>query len=114
MLADGVLRALKHAWLTLEPMRLPMALAHRTPALLPGLDVEIFVLSCEDLILHKLIAGRIIDRADAAALLRANRAGVNLPYLQDWVGRLALHSGWSEIWEEAFPGETAPHLPVQG
>jgi len=38
--------------------------------ILPGLDIPIAILNCEDVILHKLIAGRIIDRADAAMLLR--------------------------------------------
>ena len=39
---------------------------------LSGLDVTLDVLACEDLLLHKLLAGRVIDRVDAAALIRAN------------------------------------------
>jgi hypothetical protein len=41
------------------------ALERRVPTELPHLDVHISVLACEDLILHKLIAGPLIDRADA-------------------------------------------------
>jgi hypothetical protein len=84
------------------------ALTRRVAAQLPGLDVPIYVLSCEDLILHKLLAGRIIDRADAATLLRVNRASLDFGYLQGWLARLALQAEWSEIWREAFPGEEAP------
>ncbi len=53
-------------------------------------------------------AGRLIDRADAAALLRLNRASLDLPYLLKWVARLNLGVEWAEIWSEAFPGESVP------
>ena len=86
------------------------ALRRRVPMQLENLDVEIAVLACEDLILHKLLAGRIIDRADAAALLRANRAALDIGYLLRWVGHLELKTEFTETWGEAFPGES---LPVQ-
>jgi hypothetical protein len=79
------------------------ALSRRIPARLPGLDLEIAVLSCEDLILHKLIAGRIIDRLDAVALLRINGPGLDQEYLKEWVSRLSLTAEWQEVWKEAFP-----------
>lgn len=84
------------------------ALTRRQPAKLPDSEVEIFVLSCEDLLLHKLIAGRILDRLDVIALLRANRLTLDLPYLQTWIGPLALTAEWSVAWREAFPGEEPP------
>jgi hypothetical protein len=87
------------------------ALTRRVPARLSGLDIEIFVLSCEDLILHKLVAGRLIDQSDAAALLRGNRATLDFGYLQNWVARLGLRSEWSRAWDGAFPGETLPGDP---
>jgi hypothetical protein len=89
------------------------ALARRTPAQLPDLDIQIFVLTCEDLILHKLLAGRIVDRADAAALLRVNRGKLDLSYLLHWIGMLALAPELAEVWEEAFPGESPP-VSAQG
>ena len=46
------------------------ALARRVPEQLAGLNLPIYVLSCEDLILHKLLAGRIIDRVDCSSLMR--------------------------------------------
>ena len=84
------------------------ALARRVPAQLPGLDLALYVLSCEDLILHKLLSGRIIDRIDAATLLRINRGSMDFAYLQEWIGRLALNAEWSDIWREALPGEAPP------
>jgi hypothetical protein len=84
------------------------AVSRRVPAQMPGLDLDIFMLSCEDLILHKLIGGRIIDRADAAAILRLNRTTINLKYLADWIPKLSVGQEWAEIWQEAFPGEPVP------
>ena len=86
------------------------ALERRVGMRLPGLDVQIAVLTCEDLILHKLLAGRIIDRADAATLLRANRESLDLRYLLRWVAHLDLASQFGEIWNEALPGERMPSL----
>jgi len=84
------------------------ALRRRVAAQLPDLEVEIAVLTCEDAILQKLQAGRIIDRADAAALLRANRESLDVDYILAWTDRLALAVDLAEIWNEAFPGEPLP------
>ncbi len=84
------------------------ALRRRIPARLPDLDIEVSVLACEDLILHKLIAGRLIDRADAAGLLRANRGSVDLDYLARWTARLGVAAAFNEVWNEAFPDQTPP------
>ncbi len=82
------------------------SLDRRVPTRLPGLDVEIDVLACEDLILHKLEVGRLIDRADAAALLRANRHALDVDYLRQWADELKITEELSEVWGEAFPGES--------
>ncbi len=87
------------------------ALRRRVAVQLPGLDVTIAVLTCEDLVVHKLLAGRLIDRVDAAALLRANRPAVNLTYLFRWAEELDLLSDLAETWSEAFPGERVPPRP---
>jgi hypothetical protein len=84
------------------------AVARRVPAQLDDLDLQLFVLSCEDLLIHKLIAGRIIDRADAAALLRKHRPTLDLAYLTRWLSHYELGAAWAEIWKEAFPGEVPP------
>lgn len=78
------------------------ALANRTPMDLPAAGLAFAVLTCEDLILHKLLAGRLIDRADAAALVRVNRAALNRTYLADWAARLNLSGPLAEAWGEAW------------
>ena len=82
------------------------ALARRVATKFPGLDREVAVVSCEDLIVFKLLAGRIIDRADAAMLLRLNRDTMDLDYLFQGTARLQLQTDLAVIWDEAFPGET--------
>jgi len=81
------------------------ALARRVPIRLPGIESEVFVLSCEDLILHKLIAGRIIHRADAIALLRLNKTSLDFEYLVQWARGLGLEKELAEVWQEALPGK---------
>jgi hypothetical protein len=84
------------------------ALARRVAIEVPGVEGALSILSCEDLILHKLLAGRILDRADVAALLRQNRAALDLAYLLRWTHQLALTLELSEAWEQAFPGVPLP------
>lgn len=84
------------------------ALARRVPARLSGVEFDLFTLSCEDLLILKMNAGRIIDRADAAALLRLNRASLDLPYLLKWVAQHNLRKEWAEIWSEAAPEDALP------
>jgi hypothetical protein len=84
------------------------ALARRADKQLPGLKQPVQVLRPDDLILLKLIAGRIIDRADAAMLLRENRSEIDMPYLNEWIGKLGLTREFAEIWREAFPDDLMP------
>ncbi len=84
------------------------ALARRVPTRLSALELDVFVLACEDLILHKLQAGRLLDRADAAMLVRVNRSSLDLGYLLGWTKRLSLDGEFAQIWEEAFPDEPSP------
>jgi hypothetical protein len=84
------------------------SLARRNAAQLEGVDHAISVVACEDLVVYKLLASRMIDRADAAALLRLNRTTIDLEYLLKWVQNLELQSQFKQVWDEAFPGEQAP------
>lgn len=84
------------------------ALARRVPERLAGLDLQVFVLACEDLILHKLLAGRIIDRIDTSSLMRLQRDHLDWSYLKKWVDPLSVADGLQETWDEAFPGEAMP------
>jgi len=74
----------------------------------PGIERPIRILNCDDLILFKLVAGRLLDRADAAMLLRENRDTVDFGYLGSWVSRLRLSREFHEVWQNAFPGEPMP------
>ena len=78
---------------------------------LPESDLSIRVVSCEDLILFKLLAGRIIDQSDVAHLLRYNRDSLDLPYLWSQSSQMNLDRDLSLIWQEAFPGESLPDRP---
>jgi hypothetical protein len=84
------------------------ALARRVARDLPDIDHPVSVLQPEDLILLKLYAGRMIDRADAAMLLRENRDSMDFDYLGDWIERQNLQAEYAEIWREAFPDEPQP------
>jgi hypothetical protein len=75
---------------------LQKALSRRITTTLPGIDDEIAVLACEDLILHKLLAGRMIDRADVVALLRMNRDVLDVAYLNHWADGLGVRSELDE------------------
>jgi hypothetical protein len=74
----------------------------------PQFNGGIRVIRCEDLVLFKLMAGRIIDRADAAFLLRLNRDSIDFDYLQNWTAQLSLGHDLDAVWREAFPGESMP------
>jgi hypothetical protein len=84
------------------------AIARRVRRDVQGVASPIEVLHCDDLILFKLVAGRMIDRADAAMLLRENRDVIDLDYLLGWVARLNLEGEFASTWQEAFPGEEPP------
>ncbi len=84
------------------------ALTRKVDSQIPGCDVGFFSLSCEDLIIYKIMAGRILDRADVKGLLRANRKTLNWDYMKEWIGRLGLGTDWVELWGEAFPTEPLP------
>lgn len=81
------------------------ALDRAVPRSLPGDGMEFRVVRPDDLIVIKLLAGRIIDRADAAMLLRENRAEIDVARLEAAIDGAGLQKDYGEIWQEAFPGE---------
>jgi hypothetical protein len=87
-----------------------VALERAVSAVVAGFEKPINVLSCEDVVIHKLLAGRIIDRADACALLRANRESLDFKYMLHWIDEKRIEAEFAEVWREAFPGETLPTL----
>jgi hypothetical protein len=84
------------------------AIARRVHRDVPGISRPVYVLHCDDLILFKLVAGRMIDLADAAMLLRENRGEIDMKYIVEWVNRLGLTEELGTVWCEAFPGESPP------
>ena len=84
------------------------ALERTIAVVLPALGTEVPVLACEDLILHKLLAGRILDYADIDALLRANLPALDLSYLAHWSETLGLDDDLEQIWTEALPDVPLP------
>jgi hypothetical protein len=87
------------------------ALGRRVTAQIPELEFPVAVLTCEDLILHKLLAGRLIDRADAVELLRIHAASIDSHYLVEWIERLDLRKEFAEVWSAALPGKPLPTKP---
>ena len=75
---------------------------------LPGSDQPIQVVRPDDLIIMKLSAGRIIDRADAAMLLRENRGEIDFQRLQTAIDSLGLTADYHAVWQDAFPDEAVP------
>jgi len=81
------------------------ALARAVPSKLPPPNENVRVLACEDLVIFKLLAGRMIDRADAAYLLRENRSRLDTPHLRRWIEHYGLGAEFDEAWRAAFPNE---------
>lgn len=73
------------------------------------LNFFVKVLACEDLIIMKLLAARLIDQADVVALLQANLPELDVAYLVQSAQRLQLMNGLTEIWNKALPDEPAPN-----
>lgn len=75
---------------------------------LPGGAGSIRVVRPDDLIVIKLLAGRMIDLADAAMLLRENRADIDFDRLGREIAAHGLDAAYRTIWHDAFPGEPFP------
>ena len=62
----------------------------------------------DDLVVIKLLAGRIIDRADAAMVLRENRDTFDFDRLHREIKAHGLEGEYRSIWIDAYPGERLP------
>lgn len=63
--------------------------------------------SCEDVIIHKMFAGRAIDEEDVKNILLKNKKSVNATYIRRWLsqfGRLSDQRGilkrFNKLWEK--------------
>jgi len=84
------------------------AVARAVDRRLPGGMLPVRVVRPDDLIVIKLLAGRIIDLADAAMVLRENRDAIDVQRLERSVEEFGLAADYERIRQEAFPGEAEP------
>jgi len=57
-------------------------------------DYPVKFASCEDVIIHKMVAGRAIDEEDVESILVKNKTSIDLKYIKKWLsefGKLAEH-----------------------
>ena len=83
------------------------AVARAVDRRLPGGMLPVRVVQPDDLIVI-LLAGRIIDLADAAMVLRENRDAIDVSRLERSVVELGLTADYQRIRQDAFPGEADP------
>ena len=84
------------------------AAARRRPATMPNWNVPVHVLSCEDTIVFKLVAEQMIDTADAAALLRANRDSIDFALLHEACSVATVGPELRQVWQQTFGDDTLP------
>ncbi len=61
-------------------------------------DYPVKFASCEDVIIHKMVAGRAIDEEDVKSILAKNRDTIDLEYIRKWLSefaKIAEHEGIS-------------------
>ena len=59
-------------------------------------DYPVNFASCEDVIIHKMVAGRAVDEEDVKSILAKNRDTINFVYIDKWLsefGKIAEHEG---------------------
>ena len=86
-----------------EGRLLSTALQRAVSRVVPGIAQPLRVLTCEDLILLKLVAGRILDQSDVAMLLRENDDSLDHDYLATWLIDLDLTDEYRAARLIAFP-----------
>ena len=86
------------------------AVQRAVPWPLAGPADEVLVVRPDDLVVIKLQAGRIIDRADAAMVLRENRDEIDFQRLHREIAQHKLIADYREIWREAFPADPVAEL----
>jgi hypothetical protein len=86
------------------------ALGRRVSFRLPDGTTEVPVVTCEDLILLKVRAARVLDQGDVVALLQENHPDLDFNYMRRWVSTPELRRVWSDCWRRSFPTEADPIL----
>lgn len=52
-------------------------------------DYTVKFASCEDVVIHKMVAGRAIDEEDVKSILAKNRDTIDLDYIEKWLSEFA-------------------------
>lgn len=64
-------------------------------------NLSIWVISPEDLVLHKLKAGRAQDFLDVLSVLQRQAASLDRTYMTDWTKRLGIWEEWQYVQAQA-------------
>jgi len=59
-------------------------------------DYQVRFASCDDIIIHKMVAGRAIDAEDVKSILAKNKNAIDFEYVNKWLsefGKIAEHEG---------------------
>jgi predicted nucleotidyltransferase len=59
-------------------------------------DYPVRFASCEDVIIHKMVAGRAIDEEDVQSILAKNKDAIDFKHIEKWLsefGKIAEHEG---------------------
>jgi predicted nucleotidyltransferase len=60
-------------------------------------DYQVKFASCEDVIIHKMVAGRAIDEEDVKSILIKNKDTVDLEYIKKWLSGFCNITGHGNI-----------------
>lgn len=63
-------------------------------------DYPVKFASCEDLIIHKMVAGRAVDLEDVKSVLIKNKESIDLEYVMKWLAEFSKIPEYSEILEQ--------------
>jgi len=63
-------------------------------------DYPVKFASCEDVIIHKMVAGRAIDEEDIKSILAKNRDAINFGYIEQWFPEFSKLPEHKEILEK--------------
>ncbi|MEA3346804.1 MAG: nucleotidyltransferase [Candidatus Auribacterota bacterium] len=69
---------------------------NRTKRVIMG-GYQVKFASCEDVIIHKMFAGRAIDEEDVKNILLKNRNSIELRYVKKWLSKFGKLSGQKEL-----------------
>jgi predicted nucleotidyltransferase len=62
-------------------------------------DYPVRFASCEDTIIHKMVAGRSVDEEDVKSILVKHRASLDLKYVERWLSEFGRSSEHSGVWQ---------------